>query len=94
MASLTKLKSDVVKELERDAFLRNLDNVRENVVLIDGMTYLENLVKTNYIKNQKLYNDIRYNTCIRVYLSNYHIFFIKKIRRKQDNMYISNFLKF
>ena len=53
MASLIKPKAEVVKEIERDAFLRNSDNKRENVVLVDGALSLQKLVENNFseIKN-------------------------------------------
>ena len=57
MASLIKPKAEVIKEIERDAFLRNPYNIRENVVLIDGMPSLQKLVERNF-------NDIKKYTII------------------------------
>jgi len=60
IASLLKPKSEIVKEIERDASLRNSNNNRNNVVLIDGMPALEKLVENNFskIKNYTIILDI------------------------------------
>ncbi len=50
MASLIKPKDEIVKEIERDAALRNHTFNRENVVLIDGMPSLQKLVEKNFSK--------------------------------------------
>lgn len=60
MVSITKPKAEVVKEIERDAFSRNKNNKRKNVVLIDGMPSLQKLVEKNYtdIKDYTIILDI------------------------------------
>jgi len=50
MASLVKNKTEVIKEIERDASLRNPNNLKSNVVLIDGMPSLQKLVEKNFTK--------------------------------------------
>ena len=50
MASLIKPKFEVAKEIERDAYLRNSNNKRKNIVLIDGMPSLQKLVENNFTK--------------------------------------------
>ena len=60
MASLIKPKATVIKEIEKDAFLRNPHNTRKNIVLIDGMPSLQKLVERNFteIQNYTIILDI------------------------------------
>ncbi len=60
MASLTKSKAEVVKEIERESNLRNPENIKENIVLIDGMPALQKLVEDNFsrVKNYTIILDI------------------------------------
>jgi len=60
MASLKKLKIDVIQAMQADALQRNPNNKRQTVVLIDGMPYLYKLVKKglNEIKDYVVILDI------------------------------------